>query len=249
MTVQSADTLWFRRYPATGVPRRRLVVLPHAGGNAAFYHAWGTAFDPKTEVLVARYPGRQERIAEPCVPSMGELADRLTGALLPLAAQLPLVLFGHSMGASLAYETVLRLENLHQVRPAGLAVSARPAPHRVAPKSAYLGGDRALIEEVRRLGGTDAALLEDPDLAELLLPAIRADFRIVGTYGPRPATPVRCPVVAFTGDRDTALEHDDVAAWGEVAPAGFALKVLPGGHFYLVEQQPAVVAEIQARWC
>ncbi|WP_069816832.1 thioesterase II family protein [Streptomyces sp. TP-A0874] len=247
MTAVGTENKWFRRYPATGVLRKRLVVLPHAGGSATFYHSWGQAFGPNVEVLVVRYPGRQERLVEPCVESMGALADQVAAALLPLASQVPLALFGHSMGASCAYEVALRMENLYGVRLAGLYVSARSAPHRVSPKQTYLGGDEALLDEVRRLGGTDAELLTDPDLSELLMPAIRADFRIVGTYGPRPATPVRCPVTAYAGESDPAVEPADVAAWSEVAPAGFESKVLPGGHFYLLEQHDAVVGDLARR--
>ncbi|WP_371618389.1 thioesterase II family protein [Streptomyces sp. NBC_00454] len=243
MTTGLSGNTWFRRYSATPTPRRRLVVLPHAGGSASFFHAWGRSFDADTEVLVAKYPGRHERLAEPCIDSMDVLADQVTAALLPFA-DLPLTLFGHSMGASLAYEVALRLEERHAVRPAALHVSSRKAPHRLTPRDLYLRGDAALIAELRRLGGTDTALLDDPDIQELVLPAVRADFTIVGTYGPRSAVPVGCPVHAWIGDADPSTPAREMEAWGDVAPRGFRLRVLPGGHFYLVEQHDALVREV-----
>lgn len=239
-------TGWFRRYPTPEPPRMRLVVLPHAGGNAAFYHDWGHALGRDVEVLVTRYPGRQERIAEPCVDAMESLADAVTAALLPLA-DVPLALFGHSMGASVAHEVTLRLEHRHGVRPAGLFVSARPAPHRLRPSTAYRDGDEALLAEVRKLGGTEGDLLADPELRELVMPAIRADFTLVGTYRPRSAVPVGCPVAAYAGDGDPAVAVGDVRAWSEVAPAGFSLTVLPGGHFYLTERRAELVADLASR--
>ncbi|MCX4693286.1 thioesterase II family protein [Streptomyces sp. NBC_01408] len=243
MTTGLDSNRWFRRYPATAAPRRRLVVLPHAGGSASFYHAWGRAFDGETEVLVAAYPGRQERFAEPCIDRMDVLADEVTAALLPLAG-IPLTLFGHSMGASLAYEVALRLEARHAVRPAAVHVSSRRAPHRLTQRNLYLAGDAALLDEVRMLGGTATALLDDPDVQELVLPALRADFTIVGTYGPRSAVPLGCPVHAWIGDADPNTPVREMEAWGDVAPRGFQLRVLPGGHFYLVEQHDALVRGI-----
>ncbi|MFG2723182.1 thioesterase II family protein [Streptomyces sp. NPDC048416] len=243
MTTHGESTPWFRRYPATGTPRRRLVVLPHAGGSAGFYHAWGHAFGGGTDVLVAKYPGRHDRLTDTCIDRMDVLADRVTAALLPFT-DLPVTLFGHSMGASLAYEVTLRLQERHAVRPAALHVSSCKAPHRLTPRDLYRKGDAALIAELRRLGGTDTALLDDPDVQELILPAVRADFTVVGTHGPREATPVGCPVHAWIGDADPGTSPQEMAAWGDVAPHGFGLRVLPGGHFYLVEQHDTLVDEV-----
>ncbi|MGW3758184.1 thioesterase II family protein [Streptomyces sp. NPDC005131] len=80
MTSGMDSDTWFRRYSTTATPRSRLVVLPHAGGSASFFHPWGRAFGGDTEVLVAKYPGRQERLADPFVGSMDMLADQVTAS-------------------------------------------------------------------------------------------------------------------------------------------------------------------------
>lgn len=245
MAVDVAST-WFRRYAGAVPPRRRLLILPHAGGTAGYFHGWGGGFDAETEVLVARYPGRQDRIAEPCIDNMAPLADAVTAALLPFL-DMPMSFFGHSMGASLAYEVALRLENLHGVKAEGMYVSCRKAPHKVTPDTLDLSDDEAVIRQVHRLGGTDTALLDDPDLRDLLLPSIRADFRIVKDYGPRPALPVSCPIVGYLGDRDPDVSVADMQAWADVTTGDFDLCVLPGGHFYLAEQQAAVIADLVRR--
>ncbi|MER5995413.1 thioesterase II family protein [Streptomyces viridosporus] len=243
------DVTWFRRYPPSSSTRMRLLCLPYAGGSASFYHSWANAFGDDVEVLATRYPGRQERIAEPCLESMEELADAVTTAVLPLLDK-PLAVFGHSMGASLAYEVVVRLERRHGFCPSLLLVSGQQPPHRQRPRTAHLDGVESVLAEVRKLGGTDAALLEDPDLRELVLPALLADFSVVGRYaekGPRPAMPVRCPVVGYVGDRDPNVTVEEVAAWSGIAPKGFEFKVLQGDHFYLTPRRDELVADLASR--
>lgn len=242
-TVDSADTRWFRRRTNVPDPRMRLVCLPHAGGAASFFHSWAGAFGDDIEVLATRYPGRQDRIADPCFDSMAPLADAVAGALLPFLDK-PLALFGHSMGASLAYEVALRLENLYGCRPAGLYVSSRAAPHRLSPGDVHLRGDEAIVNEVRRLGGSDAEVLDNPDLRELVMPAIRSDFRIVGTYQASSPISVRCPIFGYVGDREPNLAPADMMAWSEVTTGGFQLRVMPGDHFYLVPQRDALIRDL-----
>ncbi|MCX5203716.1 alpha/beta fold hydrolase [Streptomyces sp. NBC_00237] len=240
------DSIWFRRYATAVPPRMRLVCLPHAGGSASFFHSWGHAFGADVEVMAVRYPGRQERIAENPVTGMERLAEAVTEALLP-CIDTPLALFGHSMGGSLGYEIALRLQERHGAPPSVLMVSCRKAPHLLTARTAAFSSDDELVAEVQRLGGTDTSLLDDPDLRELILPAIRADFGTVAGYTARPGVPLDCPVVAYVGDSDPDVDVEEVRGWQGLAPKGFDLKVLPGGHFYLVDRRDELIGDIRAR--
>ncbi|MFD7711500.1 thioesterase II family protein [Streptomyces sp. NPDC059785] len=240
--------IWFRRYRGTVAPRLRLVCFPHAGGNARLFHGWAARLPADVELLAVRYPGRLERMDEPCAESMDELAGRISEALDP-ERDLPLVLFGHSMGAAVAYEVAVRLESPHSdgPGPALLLLSGRGAPHRTRSTALHRAADDVLVAGVTRLGTLGGDAYAVPELRELLLPVLRADYRLIETYErPRPPV-VRAPVVAYLGDRDPGVSREGVEAWAELTGGGFTVRAFPGDHFYLAPQEAALTADIRAR--
>ncbi|WP_405686733.1 thioesterase II family protein [Streptomyces sp. NBC_00057] len=234
---------WFRRFKPVDRPTLRLVCFPHAGGAASAFRSWPDRVPADVEVLAVRYPGRQDRFLEDCVDAMDELAGAITAALEPYVAQ-PLAFFGHSMGASVAYEVAARTWRAHGRGPVRLFVSSQTAPHRMRDRFAHLMDDEALVEEVRRLGGVDGEALADPDVRELVLPAIRADFKLSSGYRPEAPERLDMPVVAYVGEKDPDVTATDLAAWADVSGAGFRRHVFPGDHFYLVTEESALVADV-----
>ncbi|GHJ48839.1 oleoyl-ACP hydrolase [Catellatospora sp. TT07R-123] len=237
---------WLRQFAAVPSARQRLVCLPHAGGTAGFYRTWAARLPHSMELLAVRYPGRQDRLHEPLVTGMAELADRITEALVPLLDR-PLALFGHSMGAAVAYEVAARLEQRHAFRPSRLFVSGREAPHRGRVVDPDSRTDQALIDEMHGVDESERATLADPDLRELILPALRSDFRLIDEYRPRQPAVVAAPVTAYTGISDPGCAVPAVRAWGELTSGGFDMRVFTGGHFYLVEAEPQLVGDLVQR--
>ncbi|MFF8830395.1 thioesterase II family protein [Streptomyces sp. NPDC015131] len=244
-TSTRRDGAWLRRFhPAPGAPVR-LVCFPHAGGSATFYFPVSRALSPSIEVLAVQYPGRQDRRGEPGVGDIGELADRVVEELLTLDATPP-ALFGHSMGAMVAYEVARRLER-EGIELPHLFVSGRRAPSRTREGRVHQLDDDGLIAEIEKLSGTDSRILGDPELLRMILPAIRSDYRAVESYRHVPGRPLRCPVTALTGDEDPQVTLDEARAWSEHTAGDFELKVYEGGHFYLNARAAAVMEAISAR--
>ncbi|MEV8476265.1 alpha/beta fold hydrolase [Streptomyces sp. NPDC051173] len=242
----SGSGVWLRRYQIAPSPRARLVCFPHAGGSASYYVPVSRRLSPELDVLAVQYPSRQDRRHEPCVEDIGALADRIIPELLPLADR-PLALFGHSMGAAVAFETVRRLEE-RGVAPAVLFESSRPSPSSVRDEFLHRSGDRALITEMQRLDATDAGILEDPELLEMILPILRGDYKAVETYRCRPPdAAVDCPVVVLFGDEDPQATHEECLRWKNHTRGRFDMHVFEGGHFYLNSHAEAVMRIVAER--
>lgn len=246
MTVFGADTdAWIRRFHPAPDARTQLVFLPHAGGSASFFFSMSKALASSVDVLCVQYPGRQDRHGEPCIESIPELADQVAHALRPWSDR-PIILFGHSMGATLSFEVALRMEQAGNA-PAQLFVSGRRAPSRTRDEQrVHLLDDNGLIAEIRALSGTDSQALGDEELLRLVLPAIRSDYKAVETYAYRPGTRLACPITALVGDNDPKVTIDEAQAWQEHTNATFALRVFDGGHFYLSHHQQPIVDEVRA---
>ncbi|MCU7728893.1 alpha/beta fold hydrolase [Actinoplanes sp. KI2] len=233
--------LWLRRFSSTPAPRLRLICFAHAGGGPSAYRTWHERLPTWAEVVAVRYPGRQDRLLEPCIDRMEPLADAVAHAVRPLLDR-PVVLFGHSMGAWVGYEVARRLRARWGMEPAALVMSGQVPPGRRSVRS--VSGDEDLIAEVRRLGGADESMFDEPELLELVLPPIRADFALIDAYRPEPAEPFSCPLLVCSGAQDADVPPEAAAAWAATTTGPFRRREFPGGHFYLTDDEPALLGEL-----
>ncbi|MFE7563895.1 thioesterase II family protein [Kitasatospora sp. NPDC057500] len=239
------DNLWIRRFHQEAGDLT-LVCFPHAGGSASFYYPVSEALRSTVQVVALQYPGRQDRRHERPLTTIAELADESFAALRPLMDR-PLAFFGHSMGATLAFEVAVRMRRELGTAPVALFASGRRAPSRHRVETAHLLGDDGLVAELQSLSGTDARILGDLELLRMILPAIRSDYTAAETYRYEPGPALDCPIVALTGESDPKASLEEVGAWAEHTTGGFALHTFEGGHFYLARHQRAVLDVIRDR--
>ncbi|GAU67592.1 thioesterase [Streptomyces sp. NBRC 110611] len=241
MTTRPDDhDLWIRRFHPAPDSAVQLVCLPHAGGSASAYFRMSEALAPSVEVLAVQYPGRQDRRWEAPARSVDELARSVAGALKGRLDR-PVAVFGHSMGAAVAFELTRLLEREHGAPPVALFASGRRAPSCVRQEEPLrTASDDDVVAEMKRLSGTDARILEDADLLRIFLPVIRADYAVAGSYRCEPGARVRCPVTVLVGDADPEAGLEEARTWREHTSGDFEMHVYPGGHFYLDDYRSSV---------
>ncbi|MFC7898444.1 thioesterase II family protein [Streptomyces sp. NPDC057381] len=239
------DSRWFRRFGAAREGELKLLCFPHAGASATAFLRLSRTLPAGLDVLSVQYPGRQDRRLEEPATSLVPLAEAVAEAWAPATGR-PYAFFGHSMGAVVAYETARLLAARGLPLPRRLFLSGRGAPGPSPSVHDRLTTDADVLDAVRRLGGTGQAVLRDPELLELVMPVLRADYRALGSYVWREGTLLETPVTALVGDTDPVVTVQEAMEWGRHTRGDFALEVFPGGHFYLDEQLSRLASVLSA---
>jgi surfactin synthase thioesterase subunit len=222
----------------------RLFCFAYAGGSASVYSRWPRAVASWIDVIPVELPGRGARFHEPPRRSLLELADDITTAIEPWLDR-PYAIFGHSMGALLGFETTRALRRRNAMLPRHLFFGACRAPHlpRRRPLLSRLD-PAAFLEAIRNLDGTPQEVLDNPELRELFLPVLRADFAACEDYRHPMEAPLPVPISAFGGDRDVDVEREALWEWKQHTTAGFAVHEVAGNHFFLRTHAAAILTSI-----
>ncbi|GLZ79436.1 thioesterase [Actinorhabdospora filicis] len=198
----------------------QIYCLPHAGGGASAYWPWHRDAPPDVEIAPVQYPGRENRTRETGPPDPSAIADAISET-----ARGPFVLYGHSMGARLAYEVATL------VQPAALIVAAaRPPDLPTRGRLFTARTDEDLLTEVSAMGGIPAEVLAEDSLRAMVARVLRGD---VDWLASRPVTSAKLdvPLAAVSGREDAGAPPEEVAGWARMTTGGFREAVLPGGHF------------------
>lgn len=242
--MQSVNTQpWiYTSTPAAGT-RMRLFCIPYAGAGAAVFRLWPDAVPTGVEVCRLQLPGRENRLRESPIDRIDQLLAPLLEAIEPLL-DAPFAFFGHSMGATLAFELAHVCHERYGREAAHLLVSGQRAPQFQLEAPIHHLSDAAFIHELRtRYGGIPDALLREPELVELLLPVLRADIALCESVEKRHGT-LRCPITAYGGEHDPWVAEEHLRGWGDQTTADFRFELFDGDHFFLDGRREAVLGSV-----
>jgi medium-chain acyl-[acyl-carrier-protein] hydrolase len=233
---------WIQYWQPKPATRLRLFCFPYAGGSAAIFRLWSELLPPQIEVWPVQLPGRERRLSEKPFEHLDALIAALIGALRPYLDE-PYAFFGHSMGALISFELTRALRKTGSTTgPSRLCVAGYRAPQ--IPNTlplVYNLPTQKLIEELQRLKGTPDEVLRNPELLELLLPLLRADFAVCDTYTYIRQAPLTCPISAYGGLRDEEVPRESIASWRVQTRGPFNCSFFDGDHFFIKEQQAALL--------
>jgi surfactin synthase thioesterase subunit len=224
-----------------------LLCFPFAGAGPSVFQPWKALAGDHFEILPVTLPGRERRFVEPAYRSV---KDAIEGSLVQvmelLAGRTEVAIFGHSMGAILAFEMARKLYSMTSVKVAHLVVSGSPGP--MSPREARATGlsDDMFLAQVASFAGYNHPALSNPDMRAMLLPSLRADVELHEGYRPELDQPLPVPVLSIRGVQDDLVTREQAAEWSHVTTRNFAALEMEGGHMYLSENPGALLQAIYA---
>lgn len=224
----------------------RLFCFSFAGGGASAYRGWSRDLSPRIDVCPVQYPGRETRLSERAFTSLEPLVSAAADALAPVL-DAPYALFGHSMGALVAFELAREFHRRGARRPEHVLLSGFRAP--TLPYLSALPHDLPtdeFVHRVKAMQGTPQEALDSPELMELILPILRADCTVVDHYRLADRRPLSVPLTVLGGVNDPEAGEDALRPWRSLAAAGFALHMFAGGHFFVQSARCEVLSCIDA---
>jgi len=234
---EKSPTPWLPGYKDKPDARVRLFCFPYAGGNAGSFRAWQNLLPSFVQVSPVQPPGRGERLSEPAFNHLPDMIEALGSSLLPFLNK-PFAFFGHSMGALIVLEFTRWLRRTNNPLPIRLFISGRRAPQfpEEEPPS-YDLPEPEFIERLRELNGTPQEVLAHPELMQLMIPLLRADFSVCETYQYTVEPPLNCPITVFGGLGDIEVQREKLVPWREHTTSSFSLHIFPGDHFFIHSAQ------------
>jgi medium-chain acyl-[acyl-carrier-protein] hydrolase len=240
-----AATAWLPKLrPKAGV-ELRLFCFPYAGGTTHTYRNWQSQLPPSIEVCPVELPGHGVRIREPAETRIDRLVRAMTPALVPYMDR-PFAFFGHSMGGLISFELARELRRSHGLAPAHMFVSACPSPHTrgLRQRITYNLPEPEFLDELRRLGGTPKEVLEHPELLQLVVSLLRADFEACQTYDYVAEPPLDCPLTIFGGLQDAEVGREELAEWREHTTSTCVVRMLAGEHLFVNTAQHFILRQL-----
>ncbi len=209
------------------------------------FSRWQDLLPPHIDACPVQLPGRETRLLESPYTDVRRLGADLTGVLGPLL-ETPFALFGHSLGAFVAFELARQLRERGGPRPVHLFVSGQRAPHSRGPyPPIFQLPDADFLGEVaRRYNAVPEVVLETPEILDAFLPLLRADFTMNDTYACAAGTPLDCPITSFGSEADPESTQRDLQGWREHTRNRFAVRMFDGGHFFIDTARSALLQTV-----
>lgn len=225
----------------------QIICLPYSGGSGFAFQALAKYWTKSWQVHTITYPGRGRRIREELVYTTEALVndswEQMKGIL-----QEPYILFGHSLGSTLAYLLAHKARETGYPLPAHLFLSGKGGPSLPSVQPCrYLFSKTEFKEKLKSYGGISDEILYNKDAFDFFEPIIRADFQAIETWQYTKKTPLNIPATVITGTKEDMTELD-IRLWQKEFIPEVSFKKMNGNHFFLFNQSWQFVKLLQQEW-
>ncbi len=233
---------WLIRGSSNADAPFRLICFHSMGVGASLFTKFLLHPPGDFDILAVQTPGRENRLAEPVVKNVGELADQIVSQLVPFFDR-PVVIWGHSFGGITAFEVIRRLRERYQLEPIHFVVTGTMPPHDM-PK----WQKREVMKKVMVGENTPEYIVslsryvDDPEFVKDIIPLMRTDWPLCTNYSFQQRSPLSCPITAFAARQDDMVYTDEIRDWAQHTDGGFELIEVDGDHWFLNRNRERIIA-------
>lgn len=244
MSISPKNHSWIPQFESKPQAKLRLFCFPCAGGTTYMFRQWVNLLPPTIEICAVELPGRYRRLNEPPYQDINLLLSALSTALVPYLNK-PFAFFGHSMGGLVSFELTHLLRENYDLSPVHLFICGhRAAQIRDPHPPTYNLNDEKFKQEIVSLGGTPQEVIDNKEMMELLMPALRADFTALDNYVYQDKPVLDIPLTVFGGKSDPRASQTQLEAWQKQTSADFSLYMFEGQHFFIEPKRSSILGHI-----
>ncbi|CAI3955487.1 Surfactin synthase thioesterase subunit (GrsT) (PDB:6VAP) [Commensalibacter communis] len=222
---------WLRPITNHSSSELQLICFPHAGGSIGAFRSWAQFIPSFIDLIGVQYPGREDRIYDKPISDIKNLASEISTTIQKQKYS-HIALFGHSMGATIAYEVACMLQK-NGVFIEHLFISGQTAPTKTRKTMFHCSTDEALMREVIRVSETSGEVFENQELREIILSIIRNDYKAIETYSTETPTLLSMPITILVGDNDTEATYQEALDWSAYTKHKLDIYSFKGKHFFI----------------
>lgn len=242
--MEYTENKWFLKQPQNS-DEIRMFCFPYAGAGGSIFKNWSFSTHKNVGVYPIQYPGRENRLFEPPINNMDVLISEICKQIKNYLDR-PYILFGHSLGAKVAFHVAVEMQKSYCCAPGYLVVAGAQAPHIPETNPIYNLNDDYIINELRRLGGTPDKILDNKDIMKIFLPTIRADYTLSDNFIYEEKYILECPILAIAGKDDSEASENEVYEWKNYTKTSYTYKAISGGHFFISTHESELLELIAA---
>lgn len=224
--------------------KTKIFCISYAGGASTIYNKWRPIMIENIEVIPVELAGRGVRHNEKFYNNIEEAVLDIYSIIKKESNFDNIAIFGHSMGAMLAYLVAKKIKNEINIEPKALFLSGNSP---LIKNYAYISNlpDDLFLNKVIEFGGITQEMIEIKELMDMVLPVLRADFKMIEEYKKEnveyPKEVFSVPIIAFTGKKDKGVTSDDMNEWRKYTKGKFELYQFEGNHFFINEYYQEII--------
>ncbi|WP_009545082.1 type I polyketide synthase [Crocosphaera subtropica] len=221
---------WLEFYQPQPQANYRLFCLHHLGGNASLFQKWSSELEPKVEVVPLQILRKSQNINQTNENQFHLLIEAMEKVLAPYLDK-PFAIYGHSMGAIMAFELAQKLSQTQGKLLQHLFVSSSFSPQKI---NRVLKENQLSLEEILNVSEIPEEIRQDSSMMEEITSIFQVDLQLLKSYVYTKNSPLNCPISTFGGKGDPLIKQEDLLPWADHTHIGFRFMMFPGNHMFLM---------------